>query len=44
MDSWMALVKSLPLSELGIDHGLNQSSKSRRDERTVGETEASRQS
>lgn len=44
MDGCMVLVKSLPLSELRIDHGLKQSSKSSRDERTVGETEASRQS
>lgn len=38
----MALVKSLPLSELRIDPGLKQSSKSSRDKRTVGETEAKR--
>ena len=44
MASCVALVKSLPLSELGIAHSLKQSSKPSRDERTIWETEAIRQS
>lgn len=44
MASCAALVKSLPLSELGIAHSLKQSSKPSRNERTIWETEAIRQS
>lgn len=44
MASCAALVKSRPLAELGIAHSLKQSSKPSRDERTIWETEAIRQS
>lgn len=44
MAGYVASVKSLLLSELEISHGLKQSSKPSQDEKTMWETEASRQS